>query len=161
MILAGIHVVSNRIGRAFYGEVEAKHGISLVEWRALVTLAHRGSATASEIVAAWGLEKMSANRAVARLRRRGLVRRAAPTDVADRRRQPLALTALGRRLYLRIAPAATRRYRAILAPLTKAEQRALSTALAKLVDRMEALDRSAPPRGRAPSGRLALRRRKR
>ncbi len=140
IILARIHVVSNRIGRAFFADVESKHGVSLAEWRVLVTLAHRGAATASEIVAAWGLEKMAANRAVARLLRQGLVRRMAGSAKTDRRRQPVALTPAGRRLYARIEPAATRRYRAIVAPLNRAERRRLALTLGKLIARIEAMD---------------------
>jgi hypothetical protein len=44
-LLAAIHVVSNRISRAFYADIEARHGISLPEWRVMLTLTrHPGMA---------------------------------------------------------------------------------------------------------------------
>ena len=37
--LSLVHVLSNRIGRAFHGEIETKFGITIAEWRVLLTLA--------------------------------------------------------------------------------------------------------------------------
>ena len=37
--LSLVHVLSNRIGRAFHGEIETKFGITIAEWRVMLTLA--------------------------------------------------------------------------------------------------------------------------
>ncbi len=132
-ILACVHVLSNRISRAFIGEIRTKHGLGLAEWRVMLTLAHRPRATGMDITILWGLEKMAVNRAIARLARRGAIRRMA--DGGDRRRQPLALTRAGRRLYERIEPDATARYRAILAPLGESERARLLASLTRLIVR--------------------------
>jgi DNA-binding MarR family transcriptional regulator len=137
-ILACVHVLSNRISRAFFSEVSSRHGVSLAEWRVILTLAARGGATAMEIAALWGHEKMAVSRAVARLARRGALRRS--RDRADRRRQPLALTAAGRRLYRAIEPDATARYRAIVGALLPAERTRLLDALQRLIVRAEQID---------------------
>ncbi len=135
-ILACIHVLSNRISRAFLADIRVKHGLGLAEWRVILTLAHRADATGMDITTFWGLEKMAVNRAVARLVRRGAVRRMA--DGGDRRRQPLRLTPAGRRLYRTVEPDATARYRAILAPLGMGERRRLLAALRTLIARADA-----------------------
>ncbi len=131
-VLACIHVVSNRIGRAFYSEVESKHGITLAEWRVVLTLADRPGCTAMEIAALWGLEKMAASRAVARLVARKQVKRLA--DGSDRRRQPLALTAAGRALYAEVEPDASARYRRILERLGHGERETLLALLHRLIE---------------------------
>lgn len=131
-VLACIHVVSNRIGRAFYSEVESKHGITLAEWRVVLTLADRPGCTAMEIAALWGLEKMAASRAVARLVARKQVRRLA--DGSDRRRQPLALTAAGLALYAEVEPDASARYRRILEGLGHGDRDVLLALLHRLIE---------------------------
>ena len=130
-VLAAIHVVSNRIGRAFYNDIEARHGISLAEWRVMLTLMRHPGMAAMAVAALWGMDKMAISRAVQRLVRAGLVRRTAAAE--DRRRWVLALTAEGRRRYRAIEPAATGRYRRILASLTPAEVAQLRRLLGKLI----------------------------
>ena len=130
-VLAAIHVVSNRIGRAFYNDIEARHGISLAEWRVMLTLMRHPGMAAMAVAALWGMDKMAISRAVQRLVRAGLVRRTAAAD--DRRRWVLALSAEGRRRYRAIEPAATGRYRRILASLTPAEVAQLRRLLGKLI----------------------------
>lgn len=129
-LLAGVHVVSNRISRAFAGEVTARHGVRLTEWRVLVSLVEEPGLTANAITRRWGLEKMAVNRAVRRLNQQGCV--TVTPDPRDRRRLTLMLTAKGRRLFETVEPDATRRYREILALLDADERRALGRILAKL-----------------------------
>jgi DNA-binding MarR family transcriptional regulator len=136
-ILACVHVLSNRISRAFHGEIAARHRISLAEWRVILTLSARQGATAMEIARLWGHEKMAVSRAVARLIRRGALARG--RDGGDRRRQPLSLTPAGRALYRTIEPAATARYHAILAAVPLRERAALLAALQRLIARTDEL----------------------
>jgi DNA-binding MarR family transcriptional regulator len=130
-VLAAIHVVSNRISRAFYADIEARHGITLPEWRVMLTLARHPGMAAMAVAGLWGMDKMAISRAVRRLERAGLVRRGpAP---ADRRRWVLDLTAEGRRRYRAIEPAATERYRALLKALDPREVAQLKRLLEKLI----------------------------
>jgi DNA-binding MarR family transcriptional regulator len=137
-LLAGVHVVSNRIGRAFATEVTAPHGVTLTEWRVLVSVRERPGTTAGAITRRWGMEKMAVNRAVRRLQEGGSL--AVTPDASDRRRLTLALTAKGQRLFDTIEPAATKRYREILALLSADERRALGRILAKLTAGTEAME---------------------
>lgn len=130
-VLAAIHVVSNRISRAFYADIEARHGISLPEWRVMLTLTRHPGMAAMAVADLWGMDKMAISRAVQRLARAGLVRRTPAAD--DRRRWVLELTAEGRRRYRAIEPAATGRYREILKPLAAGEVAQLRRLLEKLI----------------------------
>jgi DNA-binding MarR family transcriptional regulator len=130
-VLASIHVLSSQIGRAFYGEIARHHGVTVPDWRVLLTLAQRPAATAGEIAAQWAMEKMAVSRAVRRLERGGFIARRPVRN--DRRRQALRLTPTGRRLYARILPAADARYRAIMACLSPSEQAGLRRSLSRLI----------------------------
>ncbi len=132
-LLADIHVVSNRIGRAFAAEVTAKFGLSIAEWRVVMSLHTRPDRTAREITKAWGMEKMAVNRAVHRLEEAGHV--SSRLDPVDKRRHILRLTRKGRALYARIEPAATERYREITEGLSDHEKATLGKILTKLVSR--------------------------
>lgn len=137
-LLAGVHVVSNRISRAFAAEVTAQHGIKLTEWRVLVSLKEEPGTTAGEITRRWGMEKMAVNRAVRHLDEMGCL--TVTPDPEDRRRLTLGLTAKGVRLFETIEPAATRRYREIVALLSADERRALGRILDKLTAGTEEME---------------------
>ncbi len=136
-ILALTHILSNRIGQAFHDEVVAANGLTLAEWRVILTLAHAPGMTAAEITDRWAMDKMAINRAIRRLERAGRLSRRRRTD--DRRSYALTLTPAGRRLYRKVVPTANARYRDLVACLTAEEQAALRTALAKLIARAQAL----------------------
>ncbi len=137
-LLAGIHVVSNRISRAFAAEVTAQHGIKLAEWRVLVSLREQPGTTAGAITRRWGMEKMAVNRAVRRLQELDCL--SVIPDADDRRRLTLSLTGKGQRLFETIEPAATRRYREIVALLSADERRALGRILDKLTSGTEEME---------------------
>jgi DNA-binding MarR family transcriptional regulator len=136
-LLADIHVVSNRIGRAFAAEVTAKFGLSIAEWRVVLSLHLKPERTARDITRAWGMEKMAVNRAVRRLEDAGHV--VSALDRADKRRHTLKLSRSGQALYRKIEPAATARYYEITADLTAREKDVLAKTLAKLVGRTDDL----------------------
>ncbi|MHA1536639.1 MAG: MarR family winged helix-turn-helix transcriptional regulator [Alphaproteobacteria bacterium] len=136
-VLAGIHVVSNLIGRAFYPEIASKWDLGLAEWRIVLSLAHRPGASAAEITSLWGLEKMAVSRAARRLEKMGRVARAA--DPMDARRFTMSLTEAGRALFEQVEPAATARYHEIVAVLDRAELEALHGALGKLIGHIPTL----------------------
>jgi DNA-binding MarR family transcriptional regulator len=111
----------------------AGFGLVLREWRLLALLAKHEPASATALVARSPMDKASASRAVASLRRRRLI--AARRDRSDARTQTLVLTAEGRRLYRRIAPLSAARQRALLAALTPAEHKAVLRILDRLIAR--------------------------
>ena len=132
-LLALVHVASNLIGRAFDPDVVAPFGLSIPEWRVMLSLAGGRVDTGMAIADDWGMDKMAISRAVSGLVARKLVARR--QDPTDKRRQTLTLSAAGRALYARIEPQATARYQELLAPLTETERRTLRVALAKLAAR--------------------------
>lgn len=136
-VLAGIHVVSNLIGRAFFPEIASKWDLSLAEWRIVLTLAHRPGASAAEITALWGMEKMAVSRAARRLERMGRVARA--SDPEDGRRFTLSLTEAGRALFEEVEPSATARYHEIVAVLDRSERETLHSTLTKLIGHIPGL----------------------
>ena len=136
--LSLVHILSNRIGRAFYSEVETKFGVTIAEWRVMLTLASEPGVSAAEITNSWAMEKMSANRAIQRLIDNGNVSRS--RDPEDRRSYRLSLTAKGRKLYARIAPAANKRYTEIISSVSAEDLDIVVAALQKMIVRAEKLN---------------------
>jgi DNA-binding MarR family transcriptional regulator len=136
--LSLVHILSNRIGRAFYSEVETKFGVTIAEWRVMLTLASDPGVSAAEITNSWAMEKMSVNRAIQRLIDNGNVSRS--RDPEDGRSYRLSLTAKGRKLYARIAPAANKRYTEIISSVSAEELDIVVAALQKMIVRAEELN---------------------
>jgi DNA-binding MarR family transcriptional regulator len=136
--LSLVHILSNRIGRAFYSEVETKFGVTIAEWRVMLTLASEPGVSAAEITNSWAMEKMSVNRAIQRLIDNSNVSRS--RDPEDGRSYRLSLTAKGRKLYARIAPAANKRYTEIISSVSAEELDIVVAALQKMIVRAEELN---------------------
>jgi DNA-binding MarR family transcriptional regulator len=136
--LSLVHILSNRIGRAFYSEVETKFGVTIAEWRVMLTLASDPGVSAAEITNSWAMEKMSVNRAIQRLIDNSNVSRS--RDPEDGRSYRLSLTAKGRKLYARIAPAANKRYTEIISSVSAEELDIVVAALQKMIVRAEELN---------------------
>ena len=136
--LSLIHVLSNRIGRAFHGEIETKFGITISEWRVLMTLTSEKGVSAAEITNRWAMEKMMVNRAIQRLVDNGCITR--QRDPNDRRRYRLALTTKGRKLYDKIALTTNKRYNELMSAIDSDETDALVGALQKIIQRAEQLN---------------------
>ena len=130
-ILALIHVFSNVIGRAFYSRIEMSHGLTIHQWRTLLTLAIHPGATAVNIVARWALQPMSVSRAVRELQQRGLIVRR--VHLNDRRSHALFLTARGWRVYKAVVPDANARYHEIVDCVAPAERAQLARMLVTLI----------------------------
>lgn len=136
--LSLVHILSNRIGRAFYSEVETKFGVSIAEWRVMLTLASEPGVTAAEITNRWAIEKMAVNRAIQRLADNGYVSRT--RDPEDRRSYRLALTAKGTKLYEKIAPHANKRYAELISAVSRDELQSMVDTLQKMIRRAEELN---------------------
>lgn len=136
--LSLVHILSNRIGRAFYTEIETKFGVSISEWRVILTLATQPGVTAAEITNQWAMEKMAVNRAIQRLVDTDIVSRT--RDPEDRRSYQLALTSKGDRLYQQIAPASNKRYAELVSAVSPDELDSLVNTLQKMIARAEELN---------------------
>lgn len=141
--LSLVHVLSNRIGRAFYSEVEVRYGVTIAEWRVLLTIAAEPGISASEITNRWAMEKMAVNRAIQRLTGEGYVVRT--RDPEDGRSFRLTLTAKGEELHASISPTANARYQELMSALTAEESEAMVSALKKIIDKAESLNGRADP----------------
>ena len=130
-VLASVHVLSNRITRAFESRIEARYGISVAEWRVLLSLFGTSGLTAKEIHEQWAMDKMTVSRAVRRLEEDGWVKRHRHPE--DGRSFVLVATPRGVRLVKKILPTADARYREVLSCLTGRERKALERTLVKLL----------------------------
>lgn len=124
------------------GRFYRRFGLALREWRVLAvlsTLDGRSAVPASEIVRLTAVEKAGVSRALAALERRGLVLR---TDSdQDGRRSEVELTAAGRALLRKLAPAAMKRQAGVVSVFTPAERAAFFRLLEKLEARVAQLSR--------------------
>jgi DNA-binding MarR family transcriptional regulator len=136
-LLALVHVFSALIGRAFYAPLESRHGVTVAEWRIMLSLYQQPGATAAEIIESWAMEKMAASRAIRQLERRGWVMRR--QRASDKRSYALNLTVQGRKSCQAVLPAANGRYRDIVACLSRPERQQFERALARLIAHTRAL----------------------
>ena len=107
-----------------------RYALEVPEWRVLATVAERAGCTAQYVAASTAMHKTRVSRAIAQLRRRGLIARAAARG--DRRALRLSLTRAGRCLYGELVPLALARERALLGCLSAPERRAFARALTRL-----------------------------
>jgi len=135
-VLSEIHVLANLIGQGFSGYLEGEHGLTVAEWRVMLTLGRHPGQTAAEITARWAMDKMAISRALQRLEDAGRIRR--DRNPEDRRSYRLSLTEDGRVLHDRILPGATARYRDFVSCLGEQEISQLRDALHKLIDHASA-----------------------
>ncbi|CAN0511240.1 unnamed protein product, partial [Laminaria digitata] len=136
--LSLVHMLSNRIGRAFFDEVETKFGVSLAEWRVLLTLVSEPGVSGADITNRWAMEKMAVNRSIQRLVDAGHVSRT--RDPEDRRSYRLTLTAKGNKLYDKIAPTANKRYAELTSSVSRDEFDAMVATLRTMIARAEELN---------------------
>lgn len=139
-----LSVASNRVSRLFAGRYSAAFGLSIPEWRVLAVIGQanaRGSRpTASEIVQRSGMDKAKVSRAVASLLARRLIERG--VGGADRRQQPLALSAAGRAVHAGVVPLARTLEAELLDGLAAEDRARLRDALARLAARAAAMGAS-------------------
>jgi DNA-binding MarR family transcriptional regulator len=128
-----IHVMSDLMVRAVSINITPGYGLTLVDWRIVITLARAPELTAREIIELWGLEKMAVSRSVRHLLKMGLIGRA--RDSADSRRRPLRLTKKGGDVYRAAWPTAEEHYRMITSVLTAGELKQFNAIADKLVAR--------------------------
>jgi len=134
-----LSVLTNRISHAIARQYGVRFGLTIAEWRVMAVLGRFAPASANEVSERTAMDKVRVSRAVARLKRSGLI--VAATDKADRRRSALRLSAPGKRIYRRIVPLARGLEAELIGALTPLERATLDGLLAKLHARAEVLDR--------------------
>lgn len=130
-LLSDVHVLANLIGRAFSDQLDENFGVSVPEWRVVLTLARHPGLTAAEITSRWAMDKMAISRAIQRLESDGHISR--DRNPSDRRSYKLSLTDSGEALHRKILPAANERYREFISCLTREELANLRGSLEKLI----------------------------
>jgi DNA-binding MarR family transcriptional regulator len=104
--------------------------LTIPEWRVLATVAEVPQVRAKDVGAARHLPKTAVSRAVASLRRRGLLK--VDVNTSDKRESFLSLTAQGRALHAEIVPLAAAYAEDLLGRLSPAERTAFRKAVRKL-----------------------------
>lgn len=104
--------------------------LEIPEWRVIATVGQERGCTAQFVAASTRMHKTRVSRAIAQLRKRGLLERV--PSARDRRELHLRLTADGRRLYAQLVPLALAREQALLCCLTAGERRGFLAALERL-----------------------------
>lgn len=89
-----LHAFSNTVSGTYYQRTGKPFRVALVEWRVLRSAILAPGISQGEVAIDEGLNVMNVSRAVASLRRKGLIE--ANPDPEDRRRSLLAPTELGR-----------------------------------------------------------------
>lgn len=123
---------SQQIAVAIFMEECADRDITPIQYAVLSVLAARPGIDQSTLAGLAVLDRSTLGDVVARLARRGLLRRT--PDPQDRRSRVLTLTPAGNRLLPEIEAAVRRAQRRMLAPLSADERKLFMALLAKLVD---------------------------
>ncbi len=116
-----LSVLAQLVSESLHDLYAGPYGLSVTQWRVMAALGRFAPLTASDVGQRIVMDKVAVSRAVAGLMKRGLVERA--TDLEDRRRAPLRLTAKGRTVHARIVPLALE-YESDLYAVLSAEERA-------------------------------------
>lgn len=119
-----------QIAVALFMEECAGHDVTPIQYAVLSVLAARPGIDQSTLAGLAALDRSTIGDVVARLARRGLLRRA--PDPADRRSRVLGLTPSGRRKLGAVESAVRRAQRRMLAPLDREERAVFLALLAKM-----------------------------
>jgi DNA-binding MarR family transcriptional regulator len=136
-ILSAIHILANLIGGAYSDHLD-DIGITVPEWRVVLTLARYPGSTATEITDRWAMDKMAISRAIQRQEKANNIERKGNPD--DRRSFRLSLTASGDALYEKILPVANKRYQTLVSSISPRELASLHKSLDKLIAGAGAMD---------------------
>ena len=151
-----LNVLSSLVSQALT-RVYGRRGITIPEWRVLVTLGENAVMTAKAIGAHTHMHKTKVSRAVAQLEERKLVTRR--PNRADLRESFLDLTAAGRAIYEELAPSAMEFMNELFSVVPAADRPAFDRAMKELTRRSGELVGQGQPAnaqayGRAPGREL-------
>src|ERR1700686_4995441 len=128
-----LNVVASLVSLALSRVYARRYGISVPEWRGVVTLGQDGGMTGKAIGAHTHMHKTKVSRAVAFMEERKLLVRRA--NRADMRESFLSLTAAGRTMYEEVAPHALDFAGRLTEILTPGDREAFNRALKQLTER--------------------------
>lgn len=130
----------HQIHVALFAEECAPFGITPVQFSVLTALERDAPLDQVSLAGEVGIDRANCTDVLGRLEERGLIHRV--PSPADSRAKLCELTAAGRRLLARLAPAAQRAHDRTVAALPKAEREAFVRSLARLVEANNALGRA-------------------
>ena len=113
-------------------------GLSVPEWRTMVVLGPHRALSAGEIVERSSMDKVNVSRAIARLRKRGFLKR--DIDGDDRRRSVLRLTDEGREVFHSLVPQVLDLEEKLLDGLSTGERRTLHRLMDRVRENAERLN---------------------
>ena len=99
-----LSVLAQLVSESLHDLYATPFGLSVTQWRVMAALGRFAPLTASEVGQQIVMDKVAVSRAVAGLMKRDLIERA--TDLNDRRRASLRLSAKGRAMHAQIVPLA-------------------------------------------------------
>ncbi|NBU25819.1 MAG: MarR family transcriptional regulator [Gammaproteobacteria bacterium] len=130
-----LSVLSNLVSGRLAAHYSSRFGLGIPEWRVLAVLAQAPGLSAAEVVARTAMDKVAVSRAVAALLRDGRLERS--TDLRDRRRSSLRLSADGAAVYEQVVPVARRLERGLLDALAPPDREALDRILRILLAQLQ------------------------
>ena len=133
-----LSVVQQEVSRSIAAVYARKHDLMRHDWRVMAALGDDQPLSANEVCQRTNMDKVQVSRAIARLKRKGLVSQ--HRDVEDRRRSILRLTGQGEAIYRDIVPAARAREAELLSVLNDAELKQLDKLIDKLYSRARDLN---------------------
>jgi DNA-binding MarR family transcriptional regulator len=133
-----LNVLSSQVSQALT-RVYSSYGITIPEWRVLVTLGQFGVMTGKAIGARTHMHKTKVSRAVAELERRKFLSRRA--NRSDLREAFLSLTPAGRAVYEELAPRALEFTARLSEAVSPIDQTAFDRAVKQLTERSAELVR--------------------
>jgi DNA-binding MarR family transcriptional regulator len=154
-----VHAFSNMVSASYYQRTEKPFGVALAEWRVLRSTIIAPGISQGEIATAEGLNVMTVSRAVASLRRKGLLE--ARPDPEDRRRSLLSPTDLGRRVGVDIGAREQTVYEHVFSVLSGDELVLLDELLHRVNTKLREEDLPPPPPASEPWGELIAKQRRR
>ncbi len=132
-----LNVAASLVSQALSRIYADRYGISVPEWRVLVTLGEFETMTGKAVGAHTHMHKTKVSRAVALLEKRKLVTRRA--NRSDLRESFLSLTPEGRAIYTDLAPGAIAFARHLTEAIDPADRAAFARALQQLIRRAKPL----------------------
>jgi DNA-binding MarR family transcriptional regulator len=134
-----LSVMQEEVSRAIATAYAEKHDLMRHDWRVMAALGGGQPLSANEVCQRTNMDKVQVSRAIARLKRKGLVTQ--HRDAGDLRRSSLRLTKPGERIYRDIVPAARAREADLLSVLGATELKQLDKLIDKLYRRARDLNR--------------------
>ncbi len=120
-------------------QILSKHaGLSLVQWRMIISIADQGTTTSNQICRSTAMDKGLVSRKLKDLVKDGFV--TSETNDADHRQNMLSLTPKGQAVHDKTLPIMRRRQAYLLAQLDEEEARVLASALSKIDRAAEVMD---------------------